>query len=148
MSSEASRTRIAVVGVVVTALFGALFARLWYLQVLSAPTYRNAAAQNGVKEVQLSPRRGRILDSAGRELAANRTFPVVLVDRDSISRQSRRDKLFRALGPVLSVEPKTLEARFANDNYNKQQPLPVAEDVDQSVVVYLSELSQILNIHV
>ncbi len=139
MSSDASRTRIAVVGVVVTALFGALFARLWYLQVLSAPTYRNAASQNGVKEVQLSPRRGRILDAAGRELAANRTFPVILVDRDSIQRSGKRAKLFAALGPVLSVEPKSLEERFKNDNYNKQQPLPVAEDVDPGVVVYLSE---------
>ena len=139
MSSDISRTRIAVVGVVVTALFAALFARLWYLQVLSAPSYRNAAALNRTKEVQIEPRRGRILDAAGRPLADNRAFPTVLVDRDLIGSTKKRTKLFAQLAPILKVDPTVLDARFKNDIYNRQLPLPVAEDVDQSVVVYLSE---------
>ena len=48
---ETSRLRLAVVGVVVVSLFAALFSRLWYLQVMDAPTLQVRADQNRIRIV-------------------------------------------------------------------------------------------------
>ena len=59
MALESPRLRLGVIGVVVVSLFAALVARLWYLQVLAAPTYRVAAEGNRVRSVTTEAPRGR-----------------------------------------------------------------------------------------
>ena len=41
--------RLTILAVVVVCLFAALFARLWYLQVINAPAAQAAAQNNGVR---------------------------------------------------------------------------------------------------
>ena len=53
-------------------LFGALFARLWYLQILQSTQFRVAAAQNGIRLVYTPAPRGRVLDRKG----VQREFPL------------------------------------------------------------------------
>ena len=43
MTSDSPHLRMGVLGVVVISLFAALFSRLWFLQVMSAPTLTVAA---------------------------------------------------------------------------------------------------------
>src|SRR5207249_5539366 len=68
---ETSRLRLAVVGVIVLSLFAALFSRLWYLQVMDAPTLQVRADQNRIRIVHEEAPRGRILDRRGRPLVEN-----------------------------------------------------------------------------
>ena len=44
MRADSPRLRIGMLGIVAISLFAALFARLWYLQVLASPDYQVQAA--------------------------------------------------------------------------------------------------------
>ena len=56
-SGERSRLRLIVVRVLVFSLFATLFARLYYLQVVSGDSYRQAAASQSLREVVVQPQR-------------------------------------------------------------------------------------------
>ena len=60
--------RFGAIAIVMLSLFAALFARLWFLQVMTAPEYQVAAENNRVRVVQVEAPRGRILDRNGNEL--------------------------------------------------------------------------------
>ena len=61
-----SRLRLVVIQALVFALFATLFARLWYLQVVSGEQYTAQAASQSVREVVVQPQRGLIVDAQGR----------------------------------------------------------------------------------
>ena len=63
--------RMTALGVVVACLFGALFVRLWYLQVLNSNQFQVAAQHNGVRSLYTPAPRGRILDRNGKVLVDN-----------------------------------------------------------------------------
>ena len=61
-------------------LFGALGARMYYLQVLESDHYKMLAEDNRINLRLLPPPRGRIVDRFGVPLAINkRTYRVELV---------------------------------------------------------------------
>jgi penicillin-binding protein 2 len=76
---DSSRLRLTVVLVVVISLFVALFARLWFLQVVNAPTAQAAVQDQGVKIIETQAPRGEILDRNGSVLVGNRTSEVIEV---------------------------------------------------------------------
>ena len=82
-----SRLRLGVVGIVVLSLFAALLARLWYLQVLAAPTFRVAATANEVRLVYDEAPRGRILDRNGKVLVDNRVAQAITGGSNAHSQQ-------------------------------------------------------------
>jgi penicillin-binding protein 2 len=64
--------RVAVLAGAKLALASLLVGRLHYLQVIEADEYEMLAEENRINYVLLSPRRGRILDRHGQDLAINR----------------------------------------------------------------------------
>ena len=54
-------------------MFGVVFFRLWYLQVLSGDKYLAEANNNHVRDVKSQAPRGQIVDRNGRVLVDNRT---------------------------------------------------------------------------
>src|SRR5215471_2409940 len=76
-----NRVRMSIIGVIVFALFSALFARLWYLQVAATSEFAAAAQSNSVRVINEPPIRGRILDDQGRVLVDNRIANVITIDR-------------------------------------------------------------------
>ncbi len=70
---QRSRWRLFVLQVLMLSLFLTLFARLWYIQVLSGEAYQAQAADQSVRELVVQPARGLIVDDMGRPLVANRT---------------------------------------------------------------------------
>src|SRR3954453_23177635 len=91
-STERSRLRLIVVRVLVFSLFATLFARLYYLQVISGDAYHAAAASQSLREVVVQPQRGLIVDDQGRPLVANRTAWAVSVDRTLLGRLSHHER--------------------------------------------------------
>lgn len=69
--------RVAALGVVAFVLFGIIFFRLWYLQVLSGDQYLAQAQTNRVRVQPLPAPRGSILDRNGNVLVENRPAIVV-----------------------------------------------------------------------
>ena len=88
--SATKRVRLSIIGVVVVALFSALFARLWYLQVAAADQFQAAATENAVREINIPAGAGRILDAQGSVLAENRVENVITVTASSTTATSDR----------------------------------------------------------
>jgi penicillin-binding protein 2 len=133
---DSARLRLSIVGVVVLSLFAALFARLWYLQVLDSEQFVQAATRNQVRLVYEEAPRGRVLDRQGRVLVDNRRSDAVTVQRD----QAREHpEMLPKLAALLSLEQAELEKRIADVRYSLYKPVPVAEDVAEEIVVYLRE---------
>src|ERR671930_957199 len=72
--------RVAVLCGVAFALFGIVFFRLWFLQVLSGQDYVSQARANRVRKVSIEAPRGDIVDRNGSTLVTSRIAPVVQLD--------------------------------------------------------------------
>src|SRR5436305_12147957 len=101
MPLESPRLRLGVIGIVVVSLFAALLARLWYLQVLAAPTYRVQADVNRVRTIYTEAPRGRILDRQGRIIVDNRVSDTVVVSREELG--THRAEVLPALSALLKA---------------------------------------------
>ena len=154
-ASEKSRLRLLVVQALVLSLFLTLFARLWYMQVLTGDGYRAAAAEQSVRDVVVQPPRGLIVDDMGRPLVANRSSWVVSLDRTLLGKQPEdvREKTLRKLHRVVHVPVAKIEERIllcgqpgskAGTCWNGSpyQPVPVARDVPQKTAVKVLEQSE------
>ncbi|MFC6288309.1 penicillin-binding protein 2 [Nocardioides sp. GCM10027113] len=147
-----SRLRILVIQVLVFSLFATLFARLYYLQVVSGAQYTAQAANQSVREIVVQPQRGLIVDDMGRPLVTNRPSWVVSVDRTLLGKLSDRqqrtllDRLGTAVGiPTPKIRRSLVtcgaEGSVAGECWNGSpyQPVPVATDVRQSVALRILE---------
>ena len=76
--------RIKVLGIFALLLFGLIFFRLWYLQVLSGDKYLAEAQNNRTREVTVQAPRGEILDRDGKVLVGNRTALALQVHTDQL----------------------------------------------------------------
>lgn len=132
-----SRVRASVVGVVVLALFSALFARLWYLQVASSSQYAAAAQSNAVRIVPISPLRGRILDAKGRVLADERVANVITMDRRITPKQ--RALAVERLAELLAVPTAALTKKLDDPRVSPYAPVPLVIDAPYSALAYVSE---------
>jgi len=131
-----ARLRMGVLGMVVLSLFAALYARLWYLQVVAAPESERAVIINQVRVVPEEAPRGRILDRQGRIIVDNRVSQAVTVNRVAF----RNDvETVTKLAALLKIPPAVLVNRMNDQRYSPYKPVPVAEDVPEDVVVYLAE---------
>ena len=104
MDAESPRLRLSILGVVVFSLFAALFARVWFLQVMAADQYEQVTTENRLRVIPEEAPRGRILDAQGRVLVDNRTSLVVTVDKKVLADmdEPERDDLVLRLAHELT----------------------------------------------
>lgn len=138
MTEGRTRVRMKLLAAVVVVMFGALGTRLWFLQVLAAPSFRQAANQNQLRVVPLAPVRGEILDRSGQVLVGNRPSLAITVNRLALSPGQERPMLAR-LSRLLRIPVRDLRAALASKRYLPYQPVPVAEDVSKQTVFYIGE---------
>ena len=146
---ESPRMRLGIVAIVVVALFGALFARLWYLQVLSSDDFQVAAEANRLRVVQVEAPRGRILDRDGTVLVDNRVSIVVTIDRVRYAEledpEARRMLVRLAEELTRYGSPTTVDRlleRVDDVRYSRYAPVPVAEDVTEELKIYVEERAE------
>jgi len=135
---------MSVLGVLVVACFVALFARLWYLQIMEAPDLVVQASAQTRRTLSVEAPRGRILDAKGRVLVDNRTSLVVEVDRNVLARVKDKDAYASAIAEVLTrfgapIKTTSVQKRIDAPQFDQLRSVPVASDVSQEVMVYLSE---------
>ena len=146
MIAESPRVRMSVLGIVVFALFAALFARLYYLQIMVTDQYQVAAQANRIRVVPVEAPRGRILDRDGTVLVDNRISVQVTVDRTVLDEleDDERERVLTAVadGLARSSTPKTvaqLEEDLANPRYSPYVPVPVADNVPEELKIWIDE---------
>ena len=135
-AGDNARLRMGVIGMIVISLFAAMYARLWYLQVVAAPESERAVIINQVRFVPEEAARGRILDRQGRIIVDNRVSQAVTVNR--VKFKNDVDTVTR-LAALLGLPPAVLVNRMNDQRFSPYKPVPVAEDVPEEVIVYLAE---------
>ncbi|MDP9019827.1 MAG: penicillin-binding protein 2 [Actinomycetota bacterium] len=141
MTVDNPRLRLGIVGVVTLSLFAALFARLWYLQVLNTGDYEVAAERNQRRVIPLPAPRGRIFDRNGAILVDNRASNVVTVNRAELNRlgEPERRAVVERLAAVVQRPPAALTDRLDDQRFGPFTPVPVAEDVSEEALIELRE---------
>jgi penicillin-binding protein 2 len=80
---EHVRRTFARIALIILCLFGVLFLRLWFLQLLQGDEMQQRSEHNRIRLQDLPPWRGMILDHQGEVLVANRpSFELVVVLED------------------------------------------------------------------
>jgi penicillin-binding protein 2 len=136
MTKDSSRLRLAVLGMVVLSLFSALLARLWYLQVLAAPSYKVEAQHNSVAVVYTEAPRGRILDRNGKVLADNRVVLALVAHREKVGPDA---EVLPRIADLVGVGVDELKARLADERYSQFKPVPLAVDIPKEKLIYVRE---------
>jgi len=131
--------RLAVIAVVVVGLFSAMFARLWYLQVLDSNSFVAAASANEIRFVHTDAPRGEIRDRHGRPLVVNKRVEAVTVDLAVLADRPDRDAVLGRLATLLDIGRPDLDKRLADVRHSRFRPVPVAEGVPEHKVSYLAE---------
>ena len=133
--------RVAILGGVALLAFGIVFFRLWFLQVLSAETYKDEAQGNQLRQIRVQAPRGDIVDRNGRPLVTNRVGLAVKITPDKLPQsRARRQVLYRRLGKLLEMRPRTIARRV--DEQFKELPFSTAtvkQDVSRDLVMYIEE---------
>ena len=81
--------RVATLGFLALTVFGIIFFRLWYLQVLSGDDYQRQAADNRVRLERVQAPRGQVVDRQGRTLVDNKVATVVQLDPERLPAAAR-----------------------------------------------------------
>lgn len=138
--------RVAIVGTFALAMFGIIFFRLWFLQILSGDQYVKAATGNRVRDIAIAAPRGMILDSSGTTLVdSTRALalqispldlpaPVSLTDLATIEHPPRQDAvLYNRLAHVVGMSTKPSRCRLHLNPPNVFRLSPIACAVGQQV---------------
>lgn len=120
---------------VIGAIFAALLARLWSMQLLSSDEYTKEAESNRTRTVTTAAPRGRILDRNGAEIVSNRSSLTVVADADVADDEVEMQLLANLIGmPRQAVYRKVIDS-----SEGAQSVRTVATDVSRRVVAYLGE---------
>ncbi len=129
------RHRSQVLSLIVSLVFLALGARLFYLQILHGDSFYRMTAENIIRTISLPATRGQIRDRRGRVLATMVPSYDIEVLPSQITREAY-DRLRALLGPDVERFP-TWEAIRNEATKGKDRTVEAAEDVSREVMAQL-----------
>lgn len=129
--------RVAALGVVAFVLFGIVFFRLWYLQVLDGDKYLAQARENRVRIERIQAPRGNIVDRNGLTLVENRRATVVSLDPRRIPDRVRAEAA--RWGQLVS-------RRDARPKGHKGAPIPMPPNDDPGLRSLYRRLGRVLRL--
>jgi penicillin-binding protein 2 len=139
VAADKRAARLGVLALVATLLFGAVGARLWFLQTVQADSLQRTVDARKTKVIRLVPERGRIFDADGRILADNTRVLTVAVEWDVIRDDTDRAEMFTRLSGWLQMPVDEMEARYDSNTYSRYRPMPLKEDVEEPIAIALEE---------
>lgn len=126
-------------GIVATFVF--LAGSFWFVQGVQADKYRGLSDANALREIEIPPKRGLIMDRDGKILADNQPAYSLQVDRVVMkpllkADKRRREKLTAFLAELLQHPVEEVSARWDKESKAKPftQPFTIAEDITMSQV--------------
>ncbi|NNN18971.1 MAG: penicillin-binding protein 2 [Acidimicrobiaceae bacterium] len=130
------KARVRVIGFAVAAIFSAMFARLYALQVLESSTYKAQAVANQVRQVVEAPPRGLITDRSGNLLVGNKVIESVTL---SPQIAAQHPSVITSISKLLNVPVSSIKSSLANLEYSPYEPVPIAQGVSKDKIIYISE---------
>ena len=137
MTEGNSRLRLGIIGVIVFALFSALFARLWFLQVADSTSFAAQTEKNRVRTIKDPPVRGSILDDKGNVVVQNTLVDEVTVKRGLTPAETSITAT--NLARVLLMSKKAVLAELDSPRFSPYEPVTVAKQVSFDSLVYIEE---------
>jgi penicillin-binding protein 2 len=133
--------RVAVLGGVALVMFGIIFFRLWYLQILTGEQYVQQAAANTLRELPIAAPRGQILGRYGEVLVTSKvTNAVQIVPSELPPAGPHRRALYRRLGKLLGMSPRTIvEIQRKGHREVPYAPVTIKTDAGRGVLTVLAE---------
>jgi len=133
------RINVLLWGMVVAFVF--LAAAFWFVQGVQAEKYRGLSAANALRKIEVSAKRGLILDRTGKILADNQPAYTLQIDRVVMrpllkADKTRRERLLDFLAAVLEVPRTDVIARWEKESarVSFSTPFPLAEDLNVAQV--------------
>ncbi len=130
-------SRLVAMGAFAAAVFGALAAKAFSMQVLDSEKYADASDRNAYATVSTPAPRGYIYDADGIALVKNRSSLTVLADPDVAD---DHDTVSR-LSAVLGVPYPVVRQRIQDQSAGAQSQRVVASDASLRNVAFISEHS-------
>jgi penicillin-binding protein 2 len=128
----------------IVAAFVFLAGSFWFVQGVQAEKYRGLSEANNMREIDIPPKRGLIMDRHGKILADNQPAYKIEVDRVVMkpllkADKKRRDKVVWFLSHILQQPQTEITARWdkASKATNFTQPFTIADDVNMGQVAAL-----------
>ncbi len=124
------------IGFAVAAIFCAMFARLYALQVLQSSSYKAQAVANQVRQVVEAAPRGLITDRNGNLLVGNKVIESVTL---SPQIAAQHPSVITNISKVLGVSVSSIKSSLTNLEYSPYEPVPIAQGVSKDKIIYISE---------
>jgi penicillin-binding protein 2 len=133
--------RVAVLSGVALVMFGIIFFRLWYLQILTGEQYVEKAAKNTQRELPIAAPRGQIVDRNGEVLVTSKpTNAVQIVPWELPPKGPHRRALYRRLGKLLEMSPRTIvEIQKKGEAEVPYAPVTIKTNAGRGVLTVLGE---------
>ncbi|MBU4175117.1 MAG: penicillin-binding protein 2 [Actinobacteria bacterium] len=133
---EKLQRRLTILGILIVAAFVILFARLWFMQIVSGDEYCEKAEGNRIREMSLESPRGRILDRNGTVLVKNRNALTISVVPAEIGKD---EKVIERLSRLLGMGEKEIRYRIEQSQAPNRRVVLIKSDVGEDVVTYVRE---------
>ncbi len=134
--------RLEIIRFLAVAIFVALGARLYWLQVKNYESYRDQSDNNRYKTIPIPARRGRILDRNGKVLVDSRYAYNIVLERKLGKREitpSQFPEIHKLLTKNLDIEPDWLNKRFEAAKFAPRHiPIVVKEDASSREVQWVA----------
>jgi penicillin-binding protein 2 len=115
--------RVALLGAFALVMFGVIFFRLWYLQVLTGEQYVQKANANRLRPLPIAAPRGEIFDREGQAIVTSRTTNAVQIVPSALPPPGHaRLRLYARLGRLLGMSPGHIQALV----FKERRALPYA----------------------
>jgi penicillin-binding protein 2 len=133
--------RVAVLGGVALVMFGIVFFRLWYLQILTGEQYVQQAAKNTLRQLPIAAPRGQIVDRDGNVLVTSKlTNAVQIVPWELPPQGPHRMALYRHLAKLLEMSPRTIvEIQRKGEKEVPYAPVTIKTNAGRGVLTVLGE---------
>lgn len=134
--------RLEILRFLALAIFVALGARLYWLQIKNYEVYRDQADNNRYKTIPIPARRGRIFDRQGKLMVDSRYVYNIVLERKLGKREITWDQfpeIHKLLTDNLDIEAKWLSDRFEAAKFAPRHvPIVVKEDASSREVQWVA----------
>jgi penicillin-binding protein 2 len=111
-SKDSLEQRLHVAALIVLILFGVLFLRLWFLQVVNGWTYKARSENNRIHQQDIPPIRGVVYDRSGEMLVNNRpSYDLYIVPEE----MEDREQLFASLNQLIGLDRESIISKLKGE---------------------------------
>src|SRR5499427_8597481 len=120
--------RLQIIHYLAIAIFGALIARLWYLQVMNSQDFAERAEANRIRVIPIPARRGTIFDRKGNVLVTSKSSFNIVLSREDV-KDSELPQMADLLAEYLDIDRQWLANRFEDAKYGAQYESIVVKEL-------------------